>query len=156
MKALIGLREERLWLEYDKELSLYAGARTREEALAGLKSYEERDDCYYIPVCEEGEPVGFIIIGIGESCHPACDYHMAEAYIQSGHRRKGIMSNKVGEFLKEHPGRYSMDIFDKNIGSKKFWEETFRRSGYRSIDLPYIEHGMDRSISDLYFFEKGK
>lgn len=154
MRILIDKDIKEMWLKYDKDLALYAGERSVEEALKGLHSYEVRDDCYFIPIYGDRGPAGSFIIGIDESCHPACDYFIAEAYIREEMRGKGLMSKAIKEFICAHPGIYALDIFHENVKARRFWDRVFKESGYHRVFYPYIEHGMDRKISDTYFYEK--
>ena len=151
MKTWIDENIERLWLGYEKDLSRYIGLRSKNESLMALREYD-RSDCYFIPIYSEG-PVGFFIIGIDESCHPDCDYFIAEAYIEKEYRGKGIMSVEVGKILRTLKGTYCLDVFHENKDAKEFWDRVFKENGYVKTHFPYVEHGMDRTKSNTYFWK---
>ena len=54
--------------------------------------------------------VGFLIYGTFPECHPDADYYFAETYIKPDYRRKGIMKEKVQDFVKTNGGVYCLFV----------------------------------------------
>ena len=89
----------------------------------------------------DGEPTienmcGFLAIGFRDNCHPDCDYFISQTYVESNHRRKGLMSAFFKQWLDEHKGAtLCMFIIDKNEGAKKFWFKLMPELGYEPMKL---------------------
>lgn len=110
------------------------------------------DDCHVIyPVCDDGELVGFLIIGTAPDCHPACDYYICQTYVLPEHRRKGLMGRLVSEFLKAHPGKYCLDVIDGN-SALCFWNKVFTENGFEETHFEDVPHGLSEREKTYYWW----
>ena len=142
-----------LWDEYTEELNKYEYRSledSRKEWRKILRSIDK--DGWLFGIEDGGEVVGFLVIGEGNLCHPACNYMVLEAFVREGHRNKGLCSEAVKEFVEKYPGIYCLDVYDDNDKGLTFWRNLFDRLGYTETLFPYIEHGLNKDISDTYYF----
>ena len=111
----------------------------------------------WIDIKDDKLIVGFMIISTNPNeCRPDVDYEIAQMYISSDHRRKGLGRRVVFDYLSTHPGIYSLDIYDKNHSASVFWNRVFRDVKAKQIILREIR--TDAEFLDkitLYGYEVG-
>lgn len=98
-------------------------------------------DTRWIDIEKDDEPIGFLMIGTGENCHPDADYYIADAYIKPEYRRRGYMSGVLREVIDKHPGIYCLLILNENSIGKIFWYTFFRREGFKPHYLSDVGTG---------------
>ena len=98
--------------------------------------------------------VGFVIIGKEPpEKHPDSLRSIAQAYILPKHRRKGLMTAAVSDYLKRHGGIYSILVLKGNDYAAGFWRRFFKREGYEEIGLAPIHNTGDETV--MYAFGPG-
>lgn len=142
---------ESLYEDYCRELESFLDVPLDIDAVEVVSGYRKRRWNSIKLLFDEGMLAGFLIIGTAPNCHPDCEYFIAQAYVAPESRRKGIMTKAVSEFVKDHRGKYCMDILYKNYSARIFWLTRFRELGYELIQLPFMEHGVTGLCDTLYF-----
>lgn len=89
----------------------------------------------WIDIMQGGTPVGFLVIGYGDNCHPDADYYIEEAFVSSEYQRQGLMTKTIEEYITAHNGTYCYFTLRKNQYAKEFWEKIFRKLGYTPVTL---------------------
>ena len=100
-------------------------------------------------ILEEGEEVGFLVLGHGwVYCHPMCDLHVCQAYVEPGHRGRGLMGEAVRRLVGAPAVRaVSLMVLKANEGARSFWPHMFESMGFGPApDIPAlgdIDEGME-------------
>lgn len=141
---------KKLYESYRSELEGYRADSIDETVEETLSLYDTPYNANIL-IRDGNQLAGFLIIGESPNCHPDCDYFICQAYIKPEHRRKGLMTETLRKFIKEHPGTYCLDVLYGNVYARSFWFKFFKRAGYTDIDLPFIEHGVTGICESLYF-----
>jgi predicted acetyltransferase len=104
--------------------------------------YEDilKDDVNIIRIYDDahgsGRQIGFVFIGVLDSCHPDADYYIQDAYIEPEYRRQHIMEGVIQSFIDAHSGKYCLFLLDENYPAISFWHRQFDLRGYHEC---YIE-----------------
>ena len=86
----------------------------------------------YVP--EEKEPVGFMIIGHNDQCHPNADIFFSDIFIDYRYRNRGIMTSKVKEVIKTN--KSCCYFVQKNNNYAQRWlNKLFINEGFVSYKL---------------------
>lgn len=126
---------------------------SKEELDQACQEYFEDSNVEWVDVfSDEGDIIGFIIIGYTPNCHPDADFYIEEAYIQPEYRRKRYMFRAVSKFLKYNGGTYCLFIVNTNTPALNFWHKVFRENEYAPVELtdvvpvePYLkQYGFGR------------
>ena len=102
---------------------------------------------------DEGNLVGFAIIGYYPNCHPDAEVYISEVYIMPEYRRKRYMHRTITEYIKKNPGTYCLFILNENHNALKFWNQVFSDNGYEPVELADI--GAADEHCTQYGFKKG-
>ena len=117
---------EKLYKDYMNELKMFNPNLIFLDVNDIFKSYKEVsnfNDIEWIDIYDGIECVGFIILANGIHCPPAYDWFIMECYIDSDHRRKGIMTNAVENMIQKHHGLFGMFILSRNEVAARFWDK---------------------------------
>ena len=99
--------------------------------------------------------VGFVFIGVLDSCHPDADYYVQDCYIVESYRRQHIMEGIVQSFIDAHPGKYCLFLLDDNQTAIHFWYKQFNLLQFHEC---YIEdvNDMETYNCHLHAFNKAE
>ena len=128
-------------------------------------NYAMDPNAAWIDISDGDMIVGFLIVCSNEDeaeCHPDADYTIAQAYVSKDHRRKGLMSRAVEDFMYDHPGVYAYDTLKGNEPAEIFWNKLWDRLllTIRRTYLPEVREDADNirlhgiTVGKLY--EKNK
>ena len=136
-------RRANLYMDYLEELERIQGVEfdaTAEERAEWIIDYMTLS-CYEWYDIMDGERIeGFVIIGVAPDCHPNADVSMQQAYITRKFRRRGITRRAVMEVVEDAgDGVYCLIIIRNNDVAKSFWDNVYRKLGYRRVRIPEIE-----------------
>lgn len=124
-----------------------------------FKMYEQAFEQMRLPYvwhdiyANEGKlPMGFLVLGYGDACHPDCDVWIAQSYLSPDSRGRGLMANAVAGALADADARRV--VLDVLIGNpaKGYWERLFHHLGWKRTVLPASAVG---DPVELLFFERG-
>ena len=87
-------------------------------------------------ISDDGEEIGFLLLGVGKNKNPETDIYIAEAFVLEPYRRRGYMTEEVSRILQKRKGLYSLYIFDTNP-VKKFWDNVFEKNGYEKCEIHF-------------------
>ena len=137
-----------LYVEYIRELNTFLTVPiTPDEIEYGFNQQNTSYDIMWKDIFYEKKRVGFVIFATGDLCHPDTDYFIVNTFVKWQYRRKHLASDTVRQFLAQYPGRYSLDIINRNFVAMQFWEHTFRECGYVPLLLRYIPHNEGPGIA---------
>ena len=73
------------------------------------------------------------------------DRHIDQLYVDPAHQRRGIGSLLLDQAIKSVPGRITLDVFEKNLGARAFYEkhgfserDRWMNTEEGAIDLLYV------------------
>lgn len=109
------------------------------------------------PVTDEGEEVGFLVLGHAWIyCHPMCDRHVCQTYVEPGHRGRGLMAAILGETIgAPRVETVSLCVLKENDAAKSFWRHVLGSMGFRfAPDIPDL--GKRFEDTEEWHFERMK
>ncbi len=129
-----------LYRKYIKELSRYDHdlkyCPSTEVKDWAKDYYEDKKTTTWIDLMQDGSTVGFVIITHhGGDCHPDCDHYIAQTFVLTEHRHRGLATNAVRAYIREHPGKYGYDVIIGNEYAKQFWHKLFLEINAKPIQL---------------------
>lgn len=82
----------------------------------------------------QDERIGFACIGIGDFPYKRADsdFKLSEFFVLRGFRRRGLARAFAVSLLANMPGRWELDILDRNVPARMFWEKLLTGLGARS------------------------
>jgi len=137
-----------LFVEYCKYMRQFDENFTKSDA--DSVSYFREQICNpfieWIDITCENKIVGFMIIGHGIECHRNADYFIMNVYVKPEYQSRGLMTQKLKEYFREHSGVYCLDVLKNNFKALAFWNNLFK--GYKQIKLKDYR----KMTSDIYLF----
>lgn len=151
---------EQMYLDYKRELCAMDGLdglrAPAEDYLLDVRAATKRPDAVeWVPIIKDDREVGFLIITKGELAKRGEDYRIEEAYVKPEYRERGLMSEAVKKYLKEHPGKYSMQLMANNHNAAMFWFKLIGKRFYGDIVANAPDGGEVESF-DLLFDNTNK
>lgn len=145
---------QRLLKKYLKELrDLYNISFSNEESnLYNTYIASEHTEWIDIFADDSDEPVGFLVVGEQENCHPDANYYIEELYVEPEFRNKGLASATATNFLHNHKGIYCLFIINDNNIAKIFWDKVFTSCRYTETKL-YDEYSDQYTYCKLYGYK---
>lgn len=126
----------RLFTWYQKELDEINESPVYDQTIMELFcSLYTAPSTIWIDIKVDDVTVGFLVIGYGENCHLDAKYYIQEAFIMHGYRNRGLMTQALLDFMKDHQGSYVYYVLKKNLKAKKFWKTFFTKAGYHTYPL---------------------
>lgn len=150
----LAIRRE-LYVDYLRELNKIEGITPLSQTAAEEcmdKILYQGDTTWYDIRLENGEIVGFLIIGQNTNCHPDADFFIDQAYILPKFRKRGLMTKAISEFIEENRGRFCLFIIDNNTYARSFWFKTFAGLGYVPLYLRDVGALKDETGISQYGF----
>ena len=84
-----------------EEFNITKNTDTLKEKWQEAMDYIHDKDFDWVDIYDNSEePIGFIIVGHAEQCHPDADIYLADFFIDYRHRNKGIMTKEIKKILK--------------------------------------------------------
>lgn len=134
---------------YDEKLALYRAYMMELDGFRSVPAFENDDEvredfecylnsseCSWHNVFDNGELVGFLIIGkAGRFVHPNSIRSIREAYVLPAHRGKHLMRDVLADYMTRHKGVYSLLVLKKNAFALRYWPSCFYSLGYRPYAL---------------------
>ena len=155
LNSVLNKKRYQLYKDYVKELSeiskfVPSSSETHTEIC--FKHIFRNTTTIWIDIKEEITDIliGFLILNKYPDCHPLTSFFITEAYVVPKYRRKGVMSRVIEEHANKHKEAYSLYILDDNETAKRFWYDTFKRNGYKEMQL--TEAGEEKGYK-LYGFK---
>ena len=152
------LRKQCLYLEYlsdvdDQTNNQYK--KSLKERVEHLESFLSTPNIYWLDLFykDSPDPVGFVVYGKENMCHPDADIMIYDAFVKHEFRRKGVMTRAFDTLCKDK--RVCMFINNANTCARKFWVGLMLRRLYGSINLKRTrsEERMNKLGFSLYCFE---
>ena len=75
--------------------------------------------------CEEGNPVGFVLVRLPESTGTG-RHQLAEFYVSPAHRRSGLGMKAVRDVWRRFPGAWEVQVHVRNVAAVGFWSTATR------------------------------
>ena len=126
-----------LYRQYIRTLDEMVGRTYKQQSADEL--YEElfEDDCenYWIDIQYCEQTVGFFTICTPPGCPQEADFFLRDAFISPQYRRKGLMKQAVTQWIKEHPGVYSLIVLNNNTPAYNCWMNIFKKCDYFSFEI---------------------
>lgn len=152
------LRKQCLYLEYLSDIDDQTNNQHRKslkERVEHLENSLKNPNLHWLYLFYKNatEPVGFIIYGDGNMCHPDADIMIYDAFVRNEFRQKGIMTKVFDTLCKGK--RVCMFINNANTLARKFWVGLMLRRLYGSVSLKRTksEETMNKLGFSLYCFE---
>jgi predicted acetyltransferase len=126
---------------YRYDLSVFDGSRLNRHGLFGYPSL----DCYWTDknshpffITADGELAGFALVNRRcRLCEPGEASSMAEFFVLSAYRRRGIGREAALRLFRMFPGKWEIVQHQENLSSMEFWEKVlddFTRGQYRKLE----------------------
>ncbi len=129
-------RKQKLYRDYSIELDQYSkdlAPLTDEEIKRYCDGYINGESSSWKNIFSlDGEIVGFLIIGKEfPEKHKCSDYSISQAYIAPEYRGQGLMTKRVSTYIKTHPGKYSLLVYENNKKALSYWPKLFESIDYK-------------------------
>ena len=150
------LRKQCLYLEYLSDIDDQTNNQNKKslkERVQHLENSLNNPDLHWVDLFYKNEPVGFVIYGDGNMCHPDADIMIYDAFVKYEFRRRGVMTRAFDNLCKGK--RVCMFINNANAFARKFWVGLMLRRLYGSVSLKRTksEERMNKLGFSLYCFE---
>lgn len=71
---------------------------------------------------EDARPVGFVMATDKTYAPEGFDYSLEEIFLIRNRRNRGIADIAMGEIMKDRPGRWTLEVYTKNLPALSFWK----------------------------------
>jgi len=126
---------------YRYDLSLYDGSRPNRHGLFGyrwLDSYWTSNKRHPFFIMADGEIAGFVLVNdFCRLCEPGEANSIAEFFVLSGLRRRGVGREAAIKVFRKFPGKWEVLQHSENTPSMDFWESVIydlTRGQYRKLE----------------------
>lgn len=143
--------ELRDYYEYEKELSEVSGEEPDDVWIWQTFTDYLTDKRYIdVPILDKDKSeIGFFIVGKNVRPKGKFDYYIAETYVRPKYRRYGYAKKTVCDFIRSHPGKYTLHIINNNMKAKRFWHSVEIELQLKPIE---IKHPLDGEKCSEYGF----
>ena len=92
-----------------------------------MKIYIIEDDISVISVLEDiieenARPIGFVMATDKTYAPQGFDFALEEIFLIRNRRNQGIADIAMGEITKDRPGRWTLEVYTKNLPALSFWK----------------------------------
>ena len=99
---------------------------------------------------DDGEKIGFCLVGFGQNTHPLTSYYIAEFYVLPKYRRMGFGEKAVYDLLSILPGTYCYHVLKSNVNARTFWDNILKKFGCKRL---HIDDTLELEDCDFYSFK---
>lgn len=129
-----------MYKAYVKELGRYDPGlldMDNDEIKETVYAYKSEILTDWINITDEEKTVGFLIVSQDiDERHPDATYEICQLYVDQEHRRKGLASKAVAEYLSNKNGSLvSLDIINGNYTASMFWHKAMKEAGATYTEL---------------------